>query len=660
MGQAPSFLENKELKFLLLGGKGGVGKTTVAAAASLYRAAHEPDRDILAVSTDPAHSLSDSLDQAVGNEITPITGFSNLFALEMDAGEQLEAFKEERGDVLGTIADRGTFFDEEDIATFFELSLPGLDELMAVIEVADIVREGRYDLVILDTAPTGHTLRLLALPRLMEDWIRVLDLMLDKHRYMVSVFGRYRPDETDAFLETMSSDLNRLRRLLSDSKATEFVPVTIPEAMSIEETGRLLENLARLAIPVRNLVVNRVAIQSECPFCRTRRQSQERHLNQIEQRFSDHHLVRIPLLRHEVRGREALERYAQGMASIPTAGRANTPSAPQPLSSSAPPLPSPSPPLPVSPSVVLDQQSLLLLGGKGGVGKTTVAAATAIHQARRDQGERTLLFSVDPAHSLSDSLDQEICNQITPVASVDGLFALEMEAEAFLEELKEAYVGEIDEVFNALLGPSFDAPFDRRVMEELIHLTPPGLDELMALMKIMTFMDEHRFDRYVLDLAPTGHALRFLETPGLVRQWFIAFFRLLLKYQGVVTLTQVAELLRKESKQLRRVEHLVTDAERCQLIAVAIPEAMSVLETERMLRRLEELSVACPWLVVNKIVPKTDCAFCHTVREGQLRHLRTLEALDPHLVPVPLFPEEIRGVTALTKVAETIYGDSHG
>ncbi|MDO9348101.1 MAG: ArsA family ATPase, partial [Anaerolineales bacterium] len=325
-GQGLSFLSNESLKLLLFGGKGGVGKTTAAAATALYWAGRAAERKILVVSTDPAHSLGDSFNQPIGDEIRPIVGVPTLFAQEMDASRRLEDFKREHGETLKTIADRGTYFDREDIVNLFDLSLPGLDELMAVIEVADIVREGRYDLVILDTAPTGHTLRLLALPQLMEDWIRVLDLMLEKHRYMVETMShrRYRPDETDAFLEHMSADLSRLRALLCNESTTEFVPVTIPEAMSIEETTRLLEGLERLHIHVRTVVVNRVATQTTgsplrgtssqaCPFCEARRVAQQPYLEEIESRFPAWDLVQVPLLPWEVRGQKALERYAQAM-----------------------------------------------------------------------------------------------------------------------------------------------------------------------------------------------------------------------------------------------------------------------------------------------------------------------------------------------------------
>jgi len=652
-GQGPSFLSDENLKLLLFGGKGGVGKTTVATATALYWAGRGPERKILVVSTDPAHSLSDSFDQPIGDELRPIAGVPGLFALEMDAGRRLEDFKRQHGEVIKTIADRGTYFDQADIAAFFDLSLPGVDELMGVIEVADIVREGRYDLVILDTAPTGHTLRLLALPQLMEDWLRVLDLMLKKHRYMVSVMTRhrYRPDETDAFLEHMSADLGRLRALLRNANSTEFVPVTILEAMSIEEMTRLLGALERLRLRVRTVVVNRVVTPRECPYCEARRRGQERYLEELKGRFSAWNLVLVPLLPQEVRGQEALERYAQAMLGKEI-GKWGDKEIPSPL------LRSPAPPLPCSPAPPAQQQ-LILFGGKGGVGKTTIATATAIHLARGNEGKKILLFSTDPAHSLSDSLDQEIGNQITPVAGAAGLFALEMEATELLEELKQEYLAVIVEVFDSF-GDSFDAPFDRPVMEELISLTPPGLDELMALMKIMDFMEGGQFDRYILDLAPTGHALRFLETPGMVRQWFITFFRLLLKYQGVVRLTQVATWLRDKSKQLRRVEQLLPNAERCQFIAVTIPEAMAVLETGRLLHRLADLSVACRRVVVNMVVPPTACAFCTTMRDEQQQYLEQLGALAPGLIQVPLFPHEIRGSAGLDKLARALYGDGNG
>jgi arsenite-transporting ATPase len=661
-----TFLHNSCLKLLLFGGKGGVGKTTVAAATALYHASREPGKRVVLISTDPAHSLSDSLDQPIGDKITPIATCPNLLALEMDAGRLLAEFRERHAAALKTIAYRGTLFDHDDIAAFLDLSLPGLDELMAIIEVADITRSQRYDLVILDTAPTGHTLRLLALPDLLQDWLRVLDLMLAKHRYMVSTFGRYRPDETDAFLSGMSAKLAGLRTLLSASDITEFVPVVIPEAMSIAETARLAASLKALGVRTRHLVVNRVERPRDCPFCSGRRQGQEIYLEEIEARFADWTPLWAPHLPHEVRGPEALQEYLEALEG--SAGELRRGAAHRDV-------PGASRMVPVEASLGRDvsprpftrdvtQKQLLLFGGKGGTGKTTVAAATALYLSQQHAGERTLLFSTDPAHSLADSLDQPIGDQITPITGAPGLFALEMDASTLLEELNREYRLEIQEVFDSFLSSSFDAPFDRQVMQELVSLVPTGIDELMALIKIMDLMDRGAFDRYVLDLAPTGHALRFLEMPGLARTWFITFSRLLLKYQGLGSLMRTAEWIRGKSKQLRRVEQLLGDEARCQLVAVAIPEAMAVLETERLVQRLQTLSVSCRWIVVNMVMPPSLCPFCAAVHEQQRGRITRLSDLASRraglggLVPLSLFPHEIRTVDGLTDVAQALYRGS--
>jgi arsenite-transporting ATPase len=654
--QTPSFLAKTEARLLLFGGKGGVGKTTLATSTALYWARKDVQRKILIASTDPAHSLSDSFDQPVGNLITPVAGVPNLFALEMDASQRLEEFKHQHEFVLKTIMDRGTFFDTEDIGEFFDLSLPGMDELMAVIEIARIVREKKYSLVILDTAPTGHTLRLLSLPQMMERWLGVLNLMMAKHRFMVSTFGHYRPDETDAFLNFMRADLDLLNSVWRDIATTEFIPVTILEAMSISETGRLLEGLKALQIPVETLVVNRVMMPSDCEFCEGRRIEQETYLQKIHSSFPTLKIVQMPLLPHQVRGQSNLYEVSQSMldGSLVPASLVS-PIYPSIASGNALRQP--------GKSRQLKQSRMLLFGGKGGVGKTTMATATAIYLASGDDsslGKKTLLFSTDPAHSLSDSLDQKIGNQITPVEGVEQLFALEMDSTELLQELNQAYVAEINEVFDSFLAGAYNIEFDRQVMQELISLTPPGLDELMALMKIMDLMEAGQFERYVLDLAPTGHALRFLETPIVVRKWFMTFFKLLLKYQGLVSLNLVAELLRQKSKQLRKVQQLLVDPEQCQFITVTIPEEMAVVETKRLLHRLVELSVSCNLLITNMINPENDCQFCSSVRAAQQPYLDEIAAIFPDAAYIPLFPQAVQGRPKLLRVVKSLYGGQYG
>src|ERR1039457_2646808 len=139
----PSFFDKQGLQLLLFGGKGGVGKTTCATSAALRMSALAPRRSLLLVSTDPAHSVRDSL---AGH-----LPAGNLQVLELDAQQYLTVFREQNGRVLREIAAAGTFLDDEDINRFLNLSLPGLDELMAFLEISSWVEEGRYDCIVVDT-----------------------------------------------------------------------------------------------------------------------------------------------------------------------------------------------------------------------------------------------------------------------------------------------------------------------------------------------------------------------------------------------------------------------------------------------------------------------------------------------------------------------------
>jgi len=661
MTEQTSFLSNPNLRLILFGGKGGTGKTTSASATALHFARQRPDKRVLLVSTDPAHSLSDSLDCEVGSEIAPVEGMDNLFALALDTEALLEEFKAQHGAVIKLIADRGTYFDQEDIASFFELSLPGLDEVMAIIEIMDLMKEGRYDLVILDTAPAGHTIRLLALPEHMEQWIHVMDMMMEKHRFMVKTFrGRYVPDEADSFLETMASDLGRVRGLLKNAETTEFVPVVNPEAMSIYETETLFRALSEGGIPVHTVILNRLVDSRTfdelrtppCPFCEARWKDQEPYQREIEAKFAQYNLVTMPLFPHEIRGLEDLTTFA---GLLFDQGR------PPEWTISA------QPSLHVSPSGPSGMRDLLekdlrfiLFGGKGGVGKTTLAAATALEMACREPGKKSLIFSTDPASSLADSLGCAIGDKPTPIEGVSGLYAMQINAEDRLEELKQRYMEEINEIFDSFLGGGgMDVAFDKEVMLELISLIPPGLDEIIALISIMDLLEEGTYDRFILDTAPTGHMLRFLELPQLAMDWFKTFFRMLLKYQGVVTLTKTAQLMLEMFRGVKKVRQHLVDAQQSEFVAVTIPEAMGVLETQRFLVTLDQMEILCRHLVINMVMPPTGCSFCLAKREEQQGYIRGLrEQFSRYAVTeVPLFPHEIRGLAGLREVSRAIYGD---
>src|SRR5215216_5596648 len=300
-------------RYLFFGGKGGVGKTTAASATALFLLNKlKRNESILLFSTDPAHSLSDSLDVEIGNRLVEVK--RRLFAYEMDASLALERFRAEHGKVLAEIAERGTLLDEEDINELLSLSLPGLDEVMSLFELSELDREGKYAHIVIDTAPSGHTSRLLRLPEVFARMVNALDLMGDKHRYIVAHFARRKPvaDEVDLFLRDLSQRIESVRNLLHDQEQTSFTLVTIPEAMSVRETERYLQLLREQGVPVRDLIVNRVEQEHEdCRYCRARVKSQRPWIKEIARLFRELKPHYVPLMAKEVRGLEELKKIGK-------------------------------------------------------------------------------------------------------------------------------------------------------------------------------------------------------------------------------------------------------------------------------------------------------------------------------------------------------------
>ncbi len=676
----PEYFHNRDLRLILFGGKGGVGKTTMAASAALYLAqSSRSEKKVLLISTDPAHSLSDSFGIEIGDRVTPISPIHNLFAIELDASRLAGEFKAKNEAVIKKLADRGTYFDQQDIAEFFNLSLPGMDEVMAIIEIANLMRDKTYDILIIDTAPTGHTVRMLNLPKQMRKWVEVMDLMQHKHRFMSTHFtGKsYVKDECDIFLDELSSDIHRVRKLLSNSQTTRFVPVTIPEPMSIYETERMLGALEKIDVPVKEIIVNRVIESEDCKFCRLKKEDQKKPLNEIEDKFFRYNLIKVPLFPVEIQGVDGLKKlmdYLSGKSGPIELKKAELPDEGYGTY------------LKLNPDL-----EFILFGGKGGVGKTTLAAAAALHIAGKHPEKRILIFSTDPAHSLSDSFGIEIGDNVTPIplravgrdqgsvvrgqwsvsrgqgAGVSGtegavtdntnLFGLEMNADKLFEDFKKNVREEIEQVFDRFLGGRIDIKFDREVMTELFTLAPPGLDEIMALNTIMDLRKEKKFDLFILDTSPTGHLLRFLELPDMVREWLMAFFRLILKYKGVVRLTNVAEKALTMARNVRRIQETLTNREKTDFIGVTIPEAMGVLELDRLISVLDNSGIPSNNIAINMVVPKTDCAFCSLRRDEEQRHIKKIHSIYPGrtIIKIPLFSNEIHGVNNLNKVGKIMF-----
>ena len=634
--QVPSFFEKEGLQLLLFGGKGGVGKTTCATAAALRLSALAPDRSFLLVSTDPAHSLRDSL--------AGYAPLCNLQVLELDAQQSLARFREQNGAMLREIAAAGTFLDDEDINQFLSLSLPGLDELMALFEISSWVEARQYACIVVDSAPSGHTLRLLAMPELIRRWLGMLEVLLSKRRYMRRVFSRdSSPDRLDLFVTRWKSLLQRTERLLRDPARTQFVPVTIAEPLCVHETLALFRELLGRKMPVSELIVNQLHLECDCPACSAAGSAEQ---TQIQRLLADLEgpcsAWGIELLAEEVRGLELLSKFWDHARPLP----------PRPVSAAKPGLPyEPAvlhPPVPPSP-----RMQFVLLAGKGGVGKTTLSCVTAVRLARDFPEKRVLLFSTDPAHSLSACLQTEIGPR--PVVLFPCLTAMEIDAKDEFEKLKTCYAEDLERFLRSV-SRSFDLTFDRVVLERMMDLAPPGLDEVMALTRILEFLTRDSYDLFVLDCAATGHLIRLLELPELINEWLKAFFNIFLKYERILRLPGFAEELVGISRNLKKLRELLQNPEASVLYAVSIPTQMALEETKDLVAACDRMGIAVPLVFLNLLTPPCDCHLCSSLQRRELLVAEGFRQVFPEKQQTLVYRQpEIAGLERLEKFGRCLY-----
>lgn len=632
-----------------------MGKTTCAAAAAV--AAADRGRRVLAVSTDPAHSLGDALEaklSAVPRAVRVPRG--RLLAVELDADRALARWLKARLAPLRTIAERGTYLDREDVDRFLSLSFPGVDELVGLLELSRLVREVAPDEVVVDTAPTGHTLRLLEMPDTLARLAGVLDGMHAKHRFMArSLGGRYRADAADALVEEVQRDAEGLRSWLREP-GTRFTWVMLPEWMSLEETTDGVGALKEAHLAVDELVVNGLtaAPPARCRLCTPRRGEEAAVLDEARRRVPGVDLTLRPQQPAEPRGRRALLRFAR--ARVTTARPARS-------SRRAPPRSARAPTPPWLDAVAPTGVPLLLFGGKGGVGKTSAACAVAVGVAGRKGAPPVLLLSADPAHSLADALLAPLGDAERSVPGAPpSLRARELDADAAWRARRERYRSAVDALFDALRRGSMDASFDRAVVQDLIELAPPGLDELFAILAVVDELVPGGGGRprtLVLDTAPTGHALRLLALPETAQEWVKALMATVLKYREAVGLGALAEELVDLSKRLRALSALLHDPGRARLVVVTRPAALPRLETARLLQATRRMKVPIGAVVVNGVTEGPGlCTRCRARARVEARELaayrtllaRALPAGVPRLVAPAVAPPP-RGPAALARWA---------
>lgn len=595
--------------FTFFGGKGGVGKTTCAAAAAV-RAAGEGAR-VLVLSTDPAHSLGDALAVKLGPDARRVDG--HLYAAQLDADRALGRWVDERENAFRTIAERGTYLDGEDVERLLSLSLPGVDELVGLVELRRLASAREYDHVVVDTAPTGHTLRLLEMPETLRRFAEVLDDMHAKHRFLASSLGgRWRPDFADDVIGEVERDAAELRALLTDGTRASFTWVTLLEPLPLDETEDGVRAIEELGVRVDTIVANRTwpAPDRPCALCTPRVAGENAQRTRLARTYLRKRLLEIPSAPREPRGVDALGEVAMSVCKLAPAVALRAKTAAVENAEQRAPLPFP------------EDAKLVLFGGKGGVGKTTCAAACAVDAARRAPGKRVLLLSTDPAHSLADAFDCELDDEprVVPGAT-KNLAAREVDARRAFETERDRYRKAIDDLFASIFKGKMDASFDRRVLEDLLDMSPPGIDELVAILSIVDA--QSRWDMVVVDTAPTGHTLRLLALPPKALEWVHALMQIILKYRRVVGLGDLASDLTDLARRLRALIALLADRERCAFVAVARPAELPRLETERLAAGLEELGVPLSAIVVNAVTSGA-CGRCTQATRAEAPELRRL------------------------------------
>ncbi len=309
--------------YVLYGGKGGVGKTTMAAATALASA--RDGTATLVVSTDPAHSLSDTLETEIPSDPARIREDIPLFAAEIDPEEALEDGPFGGGGgggnpLAGLLG--------EDAANPLGSSMPGSDEAAAIRLLLEYMDDPRFDRVVIDTAPTGHTLRLLELPEMLDTMVGKLLTMRERlggmMEGMAEMFGDSGADPEDGIdsLREFADRIEQFRAVLRDPAQTDFRVVMVPEELSVRESERLLDRLAEFGVPVGTVVVNRVMQDpgevadvgdsfvgpnhTDCEFCERRWQVQRQALDHSQDIFRGHNVRRVPLFAEEVRGERLL------------------------------------------------------------------------------------------------------------------------------------------------------------------------------------------------------------------------------------------------------------------------------------------------------------------------------------------------------------------
>jgi len=629
-------------KLTLFIGKGGVGKTTVSAARTLQRATKYAKKPVFLISTDPAHSLSDIFGQALGD--TPqklgLVSKARVDVWQVNAEKQFRAFLGRHKERLLSILEKGTIFSRSDIEPLLETTLPGMAEMAALLAISDTLGSGKYDQIVVDTAPLGHTLRLFALPQYFSSFLDILDLAASRDRLLAEHFGGAVQGAPNALVAEWRGMVETVRTaLLTDA---EIFLVTTPENFSLNESRRAMLALRSLSpdLDLTGIVLNKAVLGArQCRICRMKQVATRNACEFLGRHFPGKKIYIAEDAGAPVMGpalRPFGEHVFAGKRFVWKAG-----------------LPKPKPReirLSRVEWPILDWPLSMVLG-KGGVGKTTISAALGFNTRLRHGGAIDIC-SVDPAPSLDDIFQADISDQRRAVLGDAKFRASEMDADAVFR----AWAGGVKDTIDAATSAEVssvhvDLWFERQLFSQLLESVPPGLDEILAVTRVLDLVRE-RTSRVLIDMAPTGHALDLLRTPDRILVWTKLLLKSLAHHRTLALARDAAVKIAELGKSVRELLEFLEDPAHTRVYAVMLPETLPDRQTERLIAELSKLRLTTAAIFVNRVLFKKDIGKCRRCSRTRQWQLSTIDRLRAGYSEIPLyvvrnFAHEIAGKKAL-------------
>ena len=307
-----SYLDQEPKRLIMIGGKGGVGKTTCASAIALHFALQ--GRKTLIISSDPTPSLSDIFEVEIGDEETPIENVKDLYGIEISSEVVLKKWKERFGPEIYDVVSSFASVDYDFVD--YIGGAPGIEEEYMLNYILELVEGGQYDLVVWDTAPAGHTLRLLHLPQI---FMKHLEAATKFYMNLYSYFEKMKESVKlkkgkRSLLEIISGWEHLAEKVVSfirDPGKSEFIIVTIPEALGVKQTERIITDFDDYQLRVRSLIINYVIEEADCEFHRIRSEMQQGYIRVLRDQYAHRiGLIQTPLFPHEIKGVERIRRIS--------------------------------------------------------------------------------------------------------------------------------------------------------------------------------------------------------------------------------------------------------------------------------------------------------------------------------------------------------------